>query len=170
MKRQVFYSFCNDDTMRTQQIRQIGAIDGSLPVSVNEWELVKRGGNSAIRKWIDNNMRYRSCIIVLVGEKTASLPWVQYEIKHAWETKKGLLGICIHNIKCPNAVRHGYSSICKKGENPFMNIMVNDTWRRNRLSNIVKCYNPGQINAYGVIQNNINYWIEEAIHIRNRYI
>jgi O-acetyl-ADP-ribose deacetylase (regulator of RNase III) len=75
--------------MRVQQIRNIGALDGNTPVSANEWEKLKRTGNKAVEKWIDDNMAYRSCVIVLVGSETADRPWVQYEIKRAWEQRKG---------------------------------------------------------------------------------
>ena len=68
-------------------------IEGNTPVSPNEWEQVKRFGNDAIKKWIDDNMKYRSCVVVLIGSETASRPWVQYEIKKAWMDRKGLLGI-----------------------------------------------------------------------------
>ena len=99
MKRQVFYSFhYGNDVMRVQQIRNMGVIEGNTPVSPNEWEQVKRSGDKAIEKWIDDNMKYRSCVIVLIGSETASRPWVQYEIKKAWSDGKGLLGIYIHNL------------------------------------------------------------------------
>lgn len=32
-------------------------------------------------------MKYRSCVVVLVGSETASRPWIQYEIEHAWKGK-----------------------------------------------------------------------------------
>src|SRR4030067_22846 len=98
-KRQVFYSFHFDnDVFRVMQIRHIGSIEGNNPVSANEWEEArKRPG--AIEKWIDENMKYRSCIIVLVGEETVNRPWVKYEIAKAWNDKKGLLGIYIHSLK-----------------------------------------------------------------------
>lgn len=60
----------------------------------------------AIKKWINDNMDYRSCVVVLVGEETANRYWVKYEIKKAWNDGKGLLGIYIHNLKDP---RHGKS-------------------------------------------------------------
>ena len=73
-KRQVFYSFhYANDAMRAQQIRNMGMIEGNSSVSPNEWEQVKRSGDSAIKKWIDNNMKNRSCVIVLIGSDTASL-------------------------------------------------------------------------------------------------
>jgi len=159
-KRQVFYSFhFKNDVMRVQQIRNIGVIEGNTPVSVNDWEEIKKKGNSAIEKWIDDNMKYRSCVIVLVGTETANREWVKYEIKKAWNDGKGLLGIHIHNIKCP---RNG---TCNQGKNPFEQFNINGK----SLSSIVKCYNPKSYDAYNDIANNINDWIEESIEIRNNY-
>ena len=86
-----------NDVMRVQQIRNIGALEGNEPVSVNTWEKVKRKGKASIEKWIDDNMKYRSCVVVLVGEDTANRPWIKHEIKKAWKDGKGLFGIYIHN-------------------------------------------------------------------------
>jgi len=157
-KRQVFYSFHFDnDVMRVQQIRNIGAIKDNKPVSANTWEEIRRNGKLAIKKWIDDNMNYRSCVIVLVGEKTADRPWVKYEIKKAWNEGKGLLGIFIHNIKCP---RNGK---CKRGPNPFEKITLTNG---KKLSSVVRCYNPSRTDAYNDIKDNFEMWIEEAISIR----
>ena len=42
-KRQVFYSFhYKNDVMRVQQIRNIGVIEGNIPVSSNTWEEIER--------------------------------------------------------------------------------------------------------------------------------
>lgn len=71
-KKQVFYSFhFDEDVFRVQLIRQMGVIEGDEPVSPNEWEQLqkKEGG---IKKWIDDNMKYKNCVVVLVGNKTAS--------------------------------------------------------------------------------------------------
>ena len=158
-KRQVFYSFHYErDVARVQQIRNIGAIEDNKPVSANEWEEVKRKGTDAIRKWIDDNMQYRSCVVVLVGTETASRPWVQYEIKHAWENGKGVVGICIHNLK-------DFSGKTEpKGKNPFEYI----PFENGNLSDVVKCYDPG-LDPYRTIRMNLEDWIEEAIEIRKRY-
>lgn len=84
MKRQVFYSFhFGNDVMRVQQIRNIGAIEGNEPVSPNNWEEIRRTGKSAVEKWIDDNMRHKSCVVVLVGSETANRKWVDYEIRKA---------------------------------------------------------------------------------------
>ena len=159
-KRQVFYSFHYDnDVMRVQQIRNIGSLEENTPVSANDWEKVKRGGDSAIEKWIDDNMKYRSCVVVLVGQQTANRPWVKYEIEKGLKDKKGVVGIFIHNIKCP---RNG---TCSQGINPFDQFSYGNT----TFSNIVKCYNPSSLNAYKDIRDNIEKWIDEAIQIRAKH-
>lgn len=157
-KRQIFYSFhYNNDVMRVAQIRNIGALEENKPVSENEWEEVKKKGDSAIKTWINDNMKYRSCVVVLIGEETSKRPWVKYEIQRAWNEGKGLLGIYIHNIKCP---RNGK---CTKGANPFEQFTFNDG---SKLSSKVKCYNPNSSDAYNDIKENIEDWIELAIEDR----
>ncbi len=157
-KRQVFYSFhYKNDVMRVAQIRNIGAIEDNKPVSENDWEEVKKKGDVTIKDWIDDNMKYRSCVIVLVGEETANRKWVKHEIKKAWKDGRGLVGIYIHNIKCP---RNGK---CNKGTNPFEQFILKDG---TNLSSVVKCHNPKRSDAYNDIKENIEDWIEEAIEAR----
>ncbi len=161
-KRQIFYSFHFDnDVMRVQQVRNIGALEDNTPVSVNDWETVKRGGDRAIEKWIDDNMKYRSCVVVLIGQDTASRRWVQHEIVKGWNEGKGVVGINIHNLKCP---RNGTS---RKGINPFDQISFGNNGLK--LSSIVKCYDPLSLYPYQHIKDDIENWVEEAIRIRNQY-
>ena len=160
MKRQVFYSFHFDnDVMRVQQIRNIGAIEGNEPVSPNEWETVQRGGDKAIEKWIDDNMKYKNCVIVLVGTETAKRRWVKREICKAWNEGKALFGIYIHNIKCP---RNGK---CAKGKNPFERILLKSG---QRLSERVPCYDPKSGDAYNEIADNLENWVETAIRNKRK--
>ena len=108
-----FYSFhYGNDVRRAAQIRNIGVIEGNAPVSENDWEEVKRGGDEAIKKWIDKNMDNRTCLIVLVGSDTANRPWVKYEIEHAWKRKMGIFGIFINNIKDPLLCKEGKIGTC----------------------------------------------------------
>lgn len=157
-KRQVFYSFCfDDDVMRVQQIRNIGVLEGNTPVSANKWEEIKRKGDAAIKKWIDENMKYRSCLIVLVGERTAKRPWVKYEIEKAWKDGKGLFGIYVHNLKDPTTGKS------KKGENPFSQFIFKDG---NEKVKTIPCHSPSNTDAYNDIKDNIESWIEESIEMR----
>ncbi|MDR3604200.1 MAG: TIR domain-containing protein [Syntrophaceae bacterium] len=158
-KRQVFYSFhYKNDVWRVHQIRNIGAIEDNKPVSNNEWEEIKRNGDSAIKRYIDDNMSYRSCVIVLVGEETAKRKWVRHEIKKAWNDEKGLLGIYIHNLK------DKYGKKCSQGLNPFDEFTLKDG---SELSSVVKCYDPNSADTYNHIKDNIEKWIEDAIEARN---
>ena len=160
-KRQVFYSFHYDnDVMRVQLVRNIGAVEGIAPASPNDWESIRQKGDSAIKTWIDNAMQNRSCIVVLIGSETASCKWVKYEIEKAWNEKKGLLGIYIHNLECPNTGK------CKQGANPFDSFIVTIGGTKKKLSELVVCHNPNSRDAYGDIRDNISDWIEAAIKAR----
>ena len=162
MKRQVFYSFhYKNDVRRVSQVRNIGALEDNKPVSDNEWEEVKRKGGDNIKKWINDNMNYRSCVIVMVGEETANRKWVKYEIEKAWNDGKGVLGIYIHNLKDP------VTGKCSQGKNPFSSFTIKKD--NKSLADIVKCYNPNPNDAYNDIKDNLEKWVEEAIKIRNNY-
>lgn len=154
-RKPVFFSFhYANDVMRVQQIRNIGAIDGNAPVSPNDWEQVKRGGDASVKRWIDENMKYKRCVIVLVGAETSERPWVRYEIEKAWNDKKGIFGIYINNLKCP---RNGKSV---KGKNPFDGFTFQDG---RRLSSVVQCYDPGAHDTYNKIACNMESWVNAAI-------
>lgn len=156
-KRQVFFSFhFNNDVMRVQQVRNIGVIEGNKPITAQEWETAQKT-NGGVEKWIDDNMKYKSAVVVLIGKDTASRPWVKYEIEKAWKDGKGLLGIYIHNLKCP---RNGTSS---QGMNPFDQFTFEDG---SKLSSVAFCHNPSPGDAYNDIAKNIDSWIEAAIKAR----
>ena len=149
----VFYSFHYDnDVFRVQQIRNMGVLEGNEPVSANEWEQVKRGGNAAVERWIEENMKYKRCVIVLIGSETAHRPWVRHEIKRAWELNKGLIGIYIHNLRCPR------TGTCTKGPNPFSTWSVSGQ----SMANYVTCYEPPSWDAYGDISRNLETWVALA--------
>lgn len=154
----VFYSFHFDnDVMRVQQVRNIGVIEGNQPASPNDWEQIKRKGKAAVQNWIDENMKYKRCVIVLVGTETTNREWVRYEIEKAWNDGKAIFGIYIHNLKCPRA------GTCKKGSNPFDTFTFNDG---SKLSSVINCYDPNPMYAYNDIASNIESWINTAISQR----
>lgn len=160
MKRKTFFSFhFANDSWRASQVRNIGALEGNEPVSDNDWEEVKKKGDIAIENWIDNQLKGRSCTVVLIGAETANRKWIKYEIKKSWELEKGIVGIKIHNLKDQN----GNQSV--EGKNPFEQFSIGGI----NMSKIVKVYNPPysvSTNVYDYIKNNIAGWVEEAIKIR----
>jgi hypothetical protein len=163
MARQVFYSFeYKPDNWRASQVRSIGIIEGNRPAPDNDWETITKGGDSEIQRWIDNQMHYRSCTIVLVGSSTANRKWINYEIKKSWENKKGVVGINIHNLLDSNGKQS------TQGLNPFNSVSLNGV----NLSNVVKLYNPPYTDSkavYNYIAGNIGAWADEAVKIRNQY-
>lgn len=153
-KKPVFYSFhYGNDVFRVQQIRNIGVLEGNTPANPNDWETIKRQGETAIKNWIDANMKYKQCVIVLIGSETADRKWVKYEIEKAWNEGKPIFGIYIHNLSCPKTGKS------RKGKNPFELFSVGDK----RLSSLVACYEPNPYDAYNDIANNIASWIDTAV-------
>lgn len=66
MARRTFFSFhYKPDNWRASQVREMGAIEGSAPVSDNDWETITGGGDKKIKEWIAGQMKGRSCTVVL---------------------------------------------------------------------------------------------------------
>lgn len=164
--RRVFFSFHYEkDSWRVSQVRNIGTVEGNPAAKDNKWEEVKKGGKRAIKKWIDDSLKNRSCTVVLVGSETAGREWINYEIKKSWNDGKGVVGIYIHGFKDRNG------RISKKGKNPFDDFTLGKGINKKELSKIVKCYNPRGTNSkdrYKWIKENLEYIIEEAILIRKK--
>ena len=165
MKRRVFYSFHYEpDNWRAATVRNIGSIEGNAPATDNDWETVTRGGDAAIKRWISDEMSYRSCTVVLVGSNTANRKWIDYEIVKSWNDGMGVVGIHIHGLKDSN----GNTSIA--GANPFSSIPYGNSGTM--LSSIVHCYHPSGRNSrerYDWISQHLANAVEEAITIRERH-
>lgn len=163
MSRKAFYSFhYKPDNWRVSQVRNMGLIEGNQTVSDNDWETITKGGEKAIQDWIDSQLKGKSVLIVLIGEKTTGRKWIKYEIKKAWQDGKGVMGIYIHNLKD----KDGNQS--SKGSNPFDAYKIGDK----SMSDIVKTYDPPystSTHVYNHIKENIATWIEKSIEIRSNY-
>jgi hypothetical protein len=163
MARNAFYSFhYKPDCSRASLVRNMGVIEGNQPVSDNDWETVTKGGDKAIQKWIDDQLKSRSCAIVLIGENTANRKWINHEIVTAWDQNKGVLGVHIHRLKDFAQLQS------QKGVNPFDYIMLGSTGKR--LSTVVPVFDPPYSDSkdvYAYIKTNLADWIEKAISVRS---
>ena len=161
MPRKVFYSFhYQRDSWRASKIRNIGVVEGNPSATDNKWEEVKRSGDAAIKRWIDDQLQGRTCTIVLIGAETANRPWIRYEIEQSWNSGKGLLGIRIHKLLDHNQ----QPSVA--GENPFDSFTLNDG---RKLSTVARVYDPPGTSSsavYTSISDNLSNWIEAAIAAR----
>lgn len=157
MAKSVFYSFHYDrDSWRVQQIINIGALEGQFILNAQEWEAVKRQGDAAIKKWISDQMSYKSAVVVLVGSQTASRPWVRYEIAYAWDNYKPLVGISIHGL----LDRNGYSD--SAGSNPFLEVRLKNG---GTVGEYVPLYTPSGFTSqqvYADIKTNLATWVGNA--------
>lgn len=161
MPRHVFYSFnYRADNWRVSKVKQIGAVEGQRLLNSNDWEKVEKGGDVAIKKWIDEQMAGKSCLVVLIGRSTAGRKWVNYEIEKAWNDGKGVLGVHIHNITDSDGKQS------TKGANPFSGFTLNGG---EALTKYAKAYDPAGVmssTVYNNIKDNLGDWIEEAIRLR----
>jgi MTH538 TIR-like domain (DUF1863) len=138
MARRVFFSFHWDDVWRANQVRNSWLVrpEGESPKFADwaEWEEVKNAGDESIKGWIDRQMNGASVTCVLIGSKTASRRYVQYEIRKSWERRMGLLGVRIHNLRDP------LGTVGMMGLNSFQQLTVTTPTGQRTLSSLVATY------------------------------
>ena len=153
----VFLSFHYDrDAHRVQQIINMGAVEGQTILSSQDWEAVKNRGKAAIEAWIDEQMKYKTAVVVLVGKETATRDWVLYEIAKAWDEKRALVGVRIHGLKDLAGKTDA------AGSNPFEKVSLKSG---NKVSDYVKLHDPPGADSkavYASIQASLNGWIDGA--------
>ncbi len=160
MARRLFFSFHFErDVWRVQQVRQSWRFtDLELPTFYNatQWEDVKRGGDAAIKKFINDGISRATCTVLLVGAQTASRDWVKYEIQESYKADKGLVTVYIHDIKNQS------QQTDTRGVNPLSNFQIEQGGQKVLLSSLFKAYDWVSGNG----RDNIHKWVEEAITIR----
>lgn len=155
----VFYSFHYErDVHRVQLIRNMGSVKGQRLLNSQEWEVVRAKGDKAIQNWIDEQMKWKSAVVVLIGAQTASRPWVQYEIQRAWDLRKPLLGIRIHGLSSMGSTdaegADPFCSINGSGRNPGLPIF--DPTQRDLMGKI------DSKATYVKLSLNLNSWVEQG--------
>lgn len=149
----VFYSFHYErDASRVMQIRNMGALEAQRLMDAQDWEEVWKGGHQAIERWIAEQMRHKTAVVVLVGAETASRPWVRYEIQEAWENNVPLVGIRIHGLG-------GFENRSDPpGADPFSTAGL--------PAGYVQLFNPSGVTSqaiYNDIRDNLKVWVSCAI-------
>ena len=107
MARRVFFSFHFErDIWRANQVRNSNVVLGTDVAGFfdhSEYEDAKKKGDAAVQRMIDAHLQNTTVTVVLIGNETASRPWVKYEIEKSIARKNGLLGIYIHHLKDQNS-------------------------------------------------------------------
>lgn len=99
--RHVYFSFHYRDVWKANQIRNSGVVGGARSAGFADrslWEEAKRKNDAALRRLINDGLAGTTVTVVLIGEKTASRRWVDYEINQSIERGNALLGIHIHKV------------------------------------------------------------------------
>jgi hypothetical protein len=156
MARKVFFSFhYENDVWRANIVRNSwvtkDGIEDAGFIDAADFEEVKKGGDTAIKKWIRDQLFGTSVTVVLLGSETSKREYVKYELEQSYERGNGLLGIYIHRIKDQN----GNTSL--KGSNQFGEIGKDKNGSSVYFSTF-PCYDWIDNDGY----NNIGKWIEEA--------
>ncbi len=156
MARKTFFSFrYKKDNWRASIVRNSWVTQDRTAAGFfdsAEWEEVKKKTDSAIEKWIDEQLKGTSVTVVLIGEDTAGKKWINYEIKASYQKGNGMLGIYIHTIKDKD---HKTSS---KGKNPFDELYITKENKIIFLSSLYKTYDWNSDDGY----KNMGTWIENA--------
>jgi len=116
-----------------------------------DWESIKRSGDAAIQRWINDQLNGASVTVVLIGKETSQRRWVKYELIQSWEQNKGILGIYIHNCK------DRYSQTDQQGSSDF-NINFKKDNESGTFSQRFRTYDW----LYDNGRSNIEAWIEKA--------
>jgi hypothetical protein len=171
MARKVFFSFHHQkDSWRVGQVRfswngQKGTTNTFMDKAA--WETVERKGEAVVKAWIDRQMDGTGVTVVLIGQHTASRPYVKYEIQQSIRHRKGILGIHIHGLKDTKR------RTTRIGHNPLHDFTVtrDDPWfgflgvkTDQKLSDIFQTFDWEEDNG----RANMPDWIEEAARRANR--
>lgn len=102
MARRVFFSFEYSDVWRAMVVRKSWVTQGREAagfIDAAEFEAIQRQGDQAIRRWINDQLTGTSVTVVLVGARTCTSKWVQYEIERSIADGNGLLGVDVSKIE-----------------------------------------------------------------------
>lgn len=136
LARRVYFSFhYENDAWRAAQVRNSWVTHPNRETAGfwdhAEWETVRRQDEGTIKRWIDRQMEGSSVICVLIGEGTCDRQWVRYEVQHAIEEGKGVIGVRIHNLRDQNGntCPEGYTgSWIVDGEHTFEELFPTYDW------------------------------------------
>lgn len=157
MARTAFFSFhYENDVWRANQVRNSWVTkpdtDAAGFIDAAAFEEVKKGGDTAIKKWINNQLTGTSVTVVLIGSDTSNREYIKYELQKSYAKGNGLLGIYIHQLK------DSKGNTSTKGSNQFGEIGKDSSGKSVYFSVGYHFYDWVDDDGY----NNLGAWIEAA--------
>jgi hypothetical protein len=157
MARKTFFSFHYErDAWRAANVRNSEVISTDEEagfIDAAEWEKIESAGDSAIKRWIQDQLKNTTATAVLIGAETAARDWVLYEIRESWKRGNAIVGVRIHCIK------DEHKQTDSKGTNPLDVIKLEDG---TALSKVCKTYDWCADDG----REHLGEWLEEAIKAR----
>jgi len=157
MARRVFFSFhYKNDVWRANIVRNSWVTKENKEVAgfidAADFEEVQKGGDRAIKKWIEEQLKGTSITIVLIGSETHSREYVHHELQHSYLKGNRILGIYIHQLKDKNG------NTSTKGSNEFGEIGKDSNGEPVYFHMEYPCYDWVDDDGY----HNMGKWIETA--------
>lgn len=152
--RKVFPSYDWDDAWYVNQIMNLPNIVGKKNIGFVKNvpnEEVKQC-DSAVKKWIDENMENCSCLILFVGKKTYQSKWVKYEICKARDRGMACFIVYLTGMKDSAG-----QPVPKGLKDPYM---YHNLYAPAGTSGTYEIKQYYWVSNDGL--NNINAWIEDA--------
>lgn len=157
MAKRVFFSFhYENDVWRANVVRNswVTKADAETAgfIDAADFEEVKKGGDSAIRRWIEKQLESTTVTIVLIGTQTSQREYVKFELEKSFQRGNAMLGIYIHQIK------DRYGSVSVKGSNHFGEIGKDSNSNPVYFSSRYQTFDWVDDNGY----DNIGEWVKDA--------
>ena len=116
--KNIFISHYHKDDANVQQLKKrlkkIGYDVRNSSVDSTKYQNIKPS-TKFIQRHLSRCVRWSGTFICLIGEKTHSRPWVNYEINQAHKFGKKIVGIykhgCSDNVELPKALKKYSNSI-----------------------------------------------------------
>ncbi|MEW8293443.1 MAG: TIR domain-containing protein [Candidatus Thiodiazotropha sp.] len=163
--RTVFFSFRFEDVFKVNQVRKSGSFSGARRAGFKdhaEYKKIAKGGDTAVKRWIDNQMKGCSVTCVLIGRSTFRSKWVNYEIQQSISNRMGLLGIYIHKLSDPNKPQDtGFFNPPNPLEKHTISVKGLLGISHHPACDVYKTY-TWETGFLGSIGNNLGDWIEDA--------
>jgi len=157
MARRVFFSFhFKNDVWRANQVRNSWVTQGKEAagfIDSAEFEKIKKKGDAAVKKWIDEQLKNTSVTVILIGSETCDRKYVRYEVKSSYARGNAIIGVHINKLKD----LHGNTS--KKGSTTFGELGKKLNGDSIYFYNVAKEYDYVKDDGY----KNLGKWIENAI-------
>jgi hypothetical protein len=152
----VFYLFdTENDLFRARKLSFVGDDPAAAGPANVDYDMMTGQPDDDVRDWIDRRLALSSCLVVLIGQHTASQRWVKYAIGVARNLGLPMIGVNIDKLTDTD----GHQGVA--GPNPFASAGMSA-----RALSAVEIYDPEFATsafARAYIRYALPNWVELAV-------